>query len=128
MKARHWFVAQICLLCVLAGIALVNAQSSHRSRGHNTLEGAWRLTSYRYRDAASTDIPREQQTHLKYYTSNGRFVWVNYDPKTRDVQSVAGGRYSLDGSTLRETPEFTTAGSLADIRVKEQVFTINREG
>lgn len=127
MRSRHWFAAEVTLLLVAGSLFLVHAQTNKRA-AHDRLIGAWRMVSFKYRDAAAfTDVPEAERTHLKYFTGS-RFIWVDYDSKTKEMQSAAGGKYVLEGNVLKETPEFGLGTEAADMRDREQTFSVKIEG
>lgn len=55
------------------------------------------------------------------------FTWVDYDPKTGKVNSMAGGPYSLKEGAYTETVEFVGQG-MESYLGKEQAFTIKIDG
>ena len=56
--------------------------------------GTWELVSMKYGDAKEfSDYPKDHR-RLKMITAT-HFTWVDYDPKTGKVNSMAGGPYSL---------------------------------
>lgn len=132
MKARHWFALQLSLLLLAGALFLVPAQSGHnpdpKASMRGNLEGTWRLVSYKYGQAQQfTNLPKDQQTRLKFITAT-HFIWVDLDPKTKQMLTAAGGRCSLADAVYKETIEFGLGKVAKDLRVKEQTFTVKVEG
>ena len=129
MQARHWFVLHMILLLIGVSFLLVRAQPpSTNTPSQGKLDGVWRTVSYKYGNATSfTDIPEGKHTRMKYFTGQ-RFIWVINDPKTRKIVAAAGGKYTFDGATLRETPQFGLGSVADDLRDHDQIFRITFDG
>jgi hypothetical protein len=88
--------------------------------------GTWELVSMKYGDAKEfSDYPKDHR-RLKMITAT-HFTWVDYDPKTGKVNSMAGGPYSLKEGAYTETVEFVGQG-MESYLGKEQAFTIKIDG
>ena len=132
MNSKQSFVLQTSVVFVLAGSLLANARPGQKADDKPAttakVEGTWRLTSTKYGNVANfTDIPKAEQTHLKYIIG-GRFIWVDYDQKTREIKSSAGGKYALSGESYKEVPEYGLGKDFASIRDKQQSFTVKIKG
>ena len=130
MNSKQWFAAHVSLVLVAGGVvahARHEQKASEKTALHSRADGAWRLVSYKYRDADLTEVPKDQRNHQKYITG-GRFIWIDIDPKTKEIHSSAGGKYVLDGNTMKETPEFGLGAESVAIRGIEQTFTVKLEG
>src|SRR5438132_14223436 len=55
------------------------------------------------------------------------FTWVQYNADIRNVESTAGGPYTLDGGSYTETIEFVGTG-METYLGKKQSFTIKVDG
>jgi hypothetical protein len=130
MNSKQWFAAHVSLL-LIAGVVVAHARqeqkASDKAAMHGPTDGAWRLVSYKYRDADLTEVPKDQRNHQKYITG-GRFIWIDINPNTKEIQSAAGGKYVLDGKTMKETPEFGLGADSVAMRGIEQTFTVKLEG
>ncbi len=131
MNSKRWFAANLSVLLLAGCLFVVHAQSSRKvdvPAVRGKLEGTWRLASHKYGSAtAFTAVPREPQTRLKYITSS-HFIWVVYDPKTKELQDSAGGTIVVNGNVLKETPQFGLGEGAKDLRDKEQTFDIKVDG
>ena len=87
--------------------------------------GTWQLASYKYGDQPDfVDIPKSNK-HIKLITET-HFSWVETDTATRKISSMAGGRYTLNGSTYTESIDY---GLGMDTYLgHKQTFTIKVEG
>ena len=96
------------------------------AKGSGTHLGTWQLISTKYGDAKDfTDFPKEQR-RIKLITAT-HFTWVQYNADTRNVESTAGGPYTLDGGSYTETIEFVGTG-METYLGKKQSFTIKVDG
>jgi hypothetical protein len=89
--------------------------------------GTWRLVSYRYGDRGDLRPAPASVTALKQITPT-HFEWVRYDPKTKEVRSTAGGRYTLAGNAYTETVEYGFGKAYEVIKDQEHSFTVTIEG
>lgn len=126
MKASHLLAVQITGVLLFVGVLttyskLAGAKSEASTTAsrpvHSSIEGTWKMVSYKYRDAPMTEVPKEEQTHLKFITG-GNFIWVNYDPKSKEIDTSAGGKYVLESKTYVETPEFGLGDESKSMRNK----------
>jgi hypothetical protein len=81
------------------------------------LEGTWEHT---FRDA-----PEHRQVKIINQT---HFVWVTYAREDGRPLILAGGTYTFDGTTYKETCEFGGPGLAAEVVGKEQTFSAEIEG
>ncbi len=137
MKATHFIAVQITIVLVLIGAFFGHSNDAaakpaktgvQKVSDSSKIEGAWKMTAYKYRDAAEfTNLAKEEQTRFKFITG-GKFIWVVYDPKTMDIEASAGGKYVLNGSKYTETPEYGYGPDSKAMRNKEQSFTVHLDG
>jgi len=74
------------------------------------LLGTWELVGTKAAEAtAFTPVPKEQR-QIKLITPH-RFLWVQYDPTSGEVQAEAGGPFSFSGEVCTERTEFAKEGT-----------------
>ena len=111
---------------VVAGLALAISLSAQQDTAKSPHQGTWKLMSLKYGDAKEfSDFPASQQ-RLKLITDT-HFTWIQYDTTGKQVQSAAGGPYSLVGNVYTETIEFAGQGMTAYLGGKH-AFTIRVDG
>jgi hypothetical protein len=87
--------------------------------------GTWKLLSAKYGDDA-VDVAKLGVT-LKHITPTS-FMWLSYDPETKEVSRTSGGTYTLKGDQYEETPRYGLGGDAALTRDKVQSFTLKIDG
>jgi len=109
----------------LAFAAVLLAQQQPTTGGGAHL-GTWELVATKYGNAKEfSDYPKEHR-RLKMLTAT-HFTWVDYDPESGNVNSMAGGPYSLKEGVYTETVEFIGKG-METYLGKKQTFTIKVDG
>ncbi len=88
--------------------------------------GTWQLVSYKYGDQGTWTAPPAGQRRLKFVTPT-HFIWTAYDTSSGNVETTAGGTYTLNGSSYTEFIEFAGEG-MTDYLHKKQPFTLKVEG
>jgi hypothetical protein len=87
--------------------------------------GTWKLLSAKYGDEA-VDNSKLGIT-LKHITPTS-FLWLSYDPETKEISRSSGGTYTLQGDRYEETPQYGLGADAAATRGKVQSFTLKIEG
>src|SRR6185503_18265824 len=114
----------IVVAAIVLAFTLVAQQQT--AKGSGTHLGTWQLISTKYGDAKDfSDFPKEQR-RVKLITAT-HFTWVQYDAATKNVESMAGGPYTLEGDSYTERIEFVGTG-METYLGKKQPFTIKVNG
>jgi hypothetical protein len=114
------------LTTAVAGLTLAMSLSAQQETIKPAHQGTWKLVSMKYGDAKEfSDFPEGHQ-RVKLITQT-HFTWIQYDTTEKQVQSVAGGPYSLEGNVYTETIEFAGEGMTAYLGGKH-AFTIRVDG
>ena len=79
----------------------------YASQAHapNPTLGVWELEASRY-DDTSDFAPADPAVGKLKFIGESHFLWVEYDRKSGQIQTAAGGRSELSGTNLSETIEF----------------------
>jgi hypothetical protein len=92
----------------------------------DSLLGTWELTSYKYGNRQAFSSPSENTRRLKMITDT-HYIWFQIDTSTKEIQTGAGGSYSLVGDTYTESTDFVMEG-MANYLDKKHAFTVRVEG
>jgi len=87
--------------------------------------GAWQLVSFKYGDTDKWSEVPPGEKRIKLITGT-RFTWIAYETVSGKVKSIAGGPFTLSGSSCTQTIEYAGEG-MADYLGKKQSFTIQLE-
>ena len=118
----------IVAMLVLAVASCHTGQRAQQEPGAESasLLGAWEFVSYRYGDQKEfADAPKDRP-HIKMITET-HFLWFEFDASTKEIQTGAGGSYSLSGNTYIESTDFAIRG-MTNYLGKKHVFTVRVEG
>ena len=114
-------VGAVALLVV--GVLAVAQDSAAKKDGHL---GTWKLVSTKYGDAKEFTKRGEDSQRIKHITAT-HFTWIEVITDSKTIQSGAGGKYTIEGTTYTETIEYVGQGMEAFVG-KPQKFTIKVEG
>jgi hypothetical protein len=87
------------------GAATPSTPNANLTRAGNPTLGLWELEAARY-DDASEFTPADPAIGKLKFIGESHFLWVEYDRKSGQIQTAAGGRSKLSGTNLSETIEF----------------------
>ena len=88
--------------------------------------GTWELVSYKYGNQTKfSDFPKDRR-RIKMVTAT-HSIWFEFETSTKEIQSGAGGSYSLIGDTYTESKDFAIGGMMGYLG-KKHVYTVRVEG
>src|SRR5688500_14285012 len=91
---------------LVVGVLAVAQDSAAKKDAHL---GTWKLVSTRYGDAKEFTKRGEDSQRIKHITAT-HFTWVEVVTDSKMIQSGAGGKYTLEGTTYTETIEYAGQG------------------
>ncbi len=126
MHAKHRFsFAALAVAAVGLGL-LTSSPLSAEPPSSEQLIGTWQLVSRRYGDAKEWENVPDSETKVKVINPT-HFAWVSYESATGKVQSVAGGTFTLAGTTYTEVIEYGDE-EMITVRGEKQEFQLDLKG
>jgi hypothetical protein len=120
---RSLTIAACCaVLCTAA--TQTNPASAQPKAKAPSLVGTWKLVSAKYGGQEST-LPQDVTT-LKHMTPT-HYMWLSYKDDGQ-IFRTGGGPYTLDGGTLKSTPEFGLGNDFDAIKGKMQMYKCKIDG
>lgn len=104
---RNFFliVSTVVLMLVIMTISTSSNTSGTREKAV-TLNGVWKLISYKYGTTESEFINVSESTpHIELITDS-YFTWTIFDKNTKRVLSSAGGKCNFDGNLFNVSVDF----------------------
>ena len=124
MTIPRFFRTVVGVVAILVVGVLAGAQDSGAKKdGHL---GTWKLVSTKYGDEKEFRKRGEDSQRIKHITAT-HFTWIEVITDSKTIQSGAGGKYTIEGTTYTETIEYAGQGMEAFVG-KPQKFTIKVEG
>lgn len=98
-------------------------ESGAKKDGHL---GTWKLVSTKYGDATEFMKRGDAAQRIKHITAT-HFTWIEVITDSKTIQTGAGGKYTMEGTTYTETIDYAGEGMEAFVG-KPQKFTVKVEG
>jgi len=125
MKKQFSVVLLTLIAISLLTTSAIPGVTSESKKQAVSVEGTWKLVSYKYGSAQSAFVDRSESLSRIKVINKTHFIWVDVDTSGKVIQS-AGGKYTLTEDAYTEILEF---GLGMDTYLKSSPqFTVKVEG
>jgi hypothetical protein len=124
MKSMTTTGSGLALLLLVLSLLAVSQTQGQEDVGSKYV-GTWRIVSATY-GGQEFDVSRLGVT-LKHITPT-QFTWLSYDKETGKISRAGGGKYTLEGTSCKESIQYGFGDDYEVIKDKEQSLQIKVDG